>query len=91
MVILCILNYIRVKFGGEILWNCRGFKTAPESEDGGHDDGGRYGITTRCSLLHLQLYFFCGLLISSYVAIVYLVGIIYVLRYNCDCVYVINN
>lgn len=83
MVLLSILNYLRVKYGGELLWNCRGFKHASDSEsaDGEGDDGvGRYDITARCSLMHLQLYFFCGIFLSAYVLLVYMCGRFYVIR-----------
>ena len=81
-----------------MLWNCRGFKSASKSELSGDDDEavGRYGITNRCSLLHLQLYFFCGLMLSLYVLFVYLISRIYVLRYGChlthtyECLYTVR-
>jgi hypothetical protein len=44
--------------------------------------GGRYGITHKCADVHLQLFFFCGLVVTLYVLAVYLFGRTYVIRYS---------
>ena len=86
-VALCLLNYLRLKLGPQWMWNCRGFKSA---DDPDADSAGRYGLSRRCSLLHLQLFFCCGCALCVYILVVYLVSRLYVTRcvlLVCLCLY----
>lgn len=118
MFLLGIFNYIRVKYMGPYIFNCKGFKTASDASSGEHGGGhggghgsthsfdynylsenedstgdhnsgnsthlnlgGRYGLTHKCSQIHLELFFYCSCVMALYVIAVYLIGRIYVVRY----------
>jgi hypothetical protein len=77
VVIVCIglCNYLRIYVGNIYSYNCRGFTHEKTEDDEGID------ITTnRCDVLHLQLFFMCGLCVNVYVLIVYFIGRMYTLR-----------
>jgi hypothetical protein len=73
---LCLLNFIRLKFGPEWMWNCRGFKYGDDESN----NVGRYGLNRRCSMLHLQLYFCCGCALCVLIVGIYVVSRLYVMR-----------
>jgi hypothetical protein len=87
MITLAALNYIRVQYmGGVEVYNCKGFKHAHDSHNHGEDEkhdsseSGRYGVSTRCTELHLQFYFVCACAVTVYVCLVSLAGRMYILR-----------
>jgi hypothetical protein len=51
-----------------------------EGDDHHEATGGRYGVTSACSDIHLRLFFVCGLIVTVYVLAVWLMGRSYVIR-----------
>eukprot|EP00603_Paraphysomonas_imperforata_P003145 CAMPEP_0114421518 /NCGR_PEP_ID=MMETSP0103-20121206/5119_1 /TAXON_ID=37642 ORGANISM="Paraphysomonas imperforata, Strain PA2" /NCGR_SAMPLE_ID=MMETSP0103 /ASSEMBLY_ACC=CAM_ASM_000201 /LENGTH=841 /DNA_ID=CAMNT_0001590041 /DNA_START=55 /DNA_END=2580 /DNA_ORIENTATION=- len=80
MVVLCVANMVRVKFGNIYTWRCGSFE---ESEHVDVDDTEEYHrprLSNRCQRIQLQLFFGWGLIINAFVLLIYVLGRMYTLR-----------
>jgi len=78
MVILCLLNYARMRVFGNEMWNCEGFKfkhSAKEREDELDEDPNYVpAASNRCIERHVELFFICGSVMCLYVFLLHLLG-----------------
>ena len=87
MILICLSNLLRVKFGNLNTWKCDGFETSGyndgEDQDVEVDDDEfvRPRLSNRCQRIQLQLFFGCGLIINAFVLLIYVLGRMYTLRY----------
>lgn len=82
MILICLANMLRVKFGSVYTWRCGSFEHTEQHDEVDDDEFHRPRLSNRCQRLQLQLFFGCGLLINAFVFIIFLLGRMYTLRYN---------
>ena len=93
MILLCILNYVRIVFARYgLMFTCSNYARDTNGTDTlntssasfwyGESDVERRldSVTHECSLMHLQIFLMCGLLVALYVFSLFLIGRYYLQR-----------
>lgn len=88
LVMLAVVNYLRLKFLGGYAFNCAGYHTdtekLPSGDESAESSADPYDtVTSRCEVLHLQLFCICGGCVCLYASMVFFVSRFYVRRLLC--------